>query len=198
MDHQLHPEEYTVFVRGQRFILSRSQIQFDAPNYFTDAFLGNFSEASSRTLHLWDRNPELFALIVEYLSGYDILPLAPSTVPKAMTVDLATRNLAKDAEHLGLSALSERLTVPKPQLDSLPTQYFHFSDLSTCTVEFDVLLNATMPDNMRWNEKGRLVGNDGRAIIVHAAHLGVAYVARVVVFLWHSHLSLQHRKGYVT
>ncbi|GAA5940510.1 hypothetical protein JCM10213_001127 [Rhodosporidiobolus nylandii] len=60
---------YTVYARGTPFDLTFSQISTDSPNYFTAAFLdSDFSEASSRVLRT-DRNPQLFALIVEHLSG---------------------------------------------------------------------------------------------------------------------------------
>ncbi|GAA5975745.1 hypothetical protein JCM11641_005858 [Rhodosporidiobolus odoratus] len=61
----------------------------DEPNYFTAAFLdGGFAESSSRSLRT-DHNPQLFALIVEHLSGYDIVPLSKeldSLVEKLETV----------------------------------------------------------------------------------------------------------------
>lgn len=62
------PEQYTVITRGVTFHLFRSQIEFDSPNYFTSAFLEGFAEAQSQVVHL-DRNPQLFALVVEHVSG---------------------------------------------------------------------------------------------------------------------------------
>jgi hypothetical protein len=88
---------YTVIVRGQPFHLSKAQISFDSPNLFTDSFLGDFAEASSHNMKL-DSNPDIFSLIVEYLSGYPILPLDEAMVPRQMSVQSATRYLVKDAD----------------------------------------------------------------------------------------------------
>ncbi|KAF8592808.1 hypothetical protein BDV93DRAFT_567380, partial [Ceratobasidium sp. AG-I] len=69
------PEEiFTVVVRDQRFVLSRSQIDFDAPNYFTMCFLGDFTESQLRQVEL-SRDPHLFKIIVDYLCGYTVLPI---------------------------------------------------------------------------------------------------------------------------
>jgi hypothetical protein len=71
---------YTVIVRGQPFYLTvraplhgtsrglrrafqRSMILTDSPNWFTSAFLGDFTEAESGVVST-DRSPVLFALIV--------------------------------------------------------------------------------------------------------------------------------------
>ncbi|ORY53984.1 hypothetical protein BCR35DRAFT_246789, partial [Leucosporidium creatinivorum] len=103
-------EQYSVITRGVNFHLSRSQIEYDSPNYFTWAFLEHdFAEAASKVIYL-DRNPQLFALIVEHLSGYEILPLASRAIPDIMTPLVALDNLRIDAEYFGLSKLSARLT----------------------------------------------------------------------------------------
>ncbi|ORY53979.1 hypothetical protein BCR35DRAFT_247265, partial [Leucosporidium creatinivorum] len=106
------PEHYTVIVRGVKFELSYAQITYDSPNHFTTAFLEHdFAEAQSRTLFL-DRNPQLFALIVEHLSGYTILPLAQNALPTTMSYEIAYRNLYTDAEYFGLEYLLQLLSAP--------------------------------------------------------------------------------------
>ncbi|ORY53996.1 hypothetical protein BCR35DRAFT_249750, partial [Leucosporidium creatinivorum] len=81
----------------------------DSPNYFTSAFLSHdFAESSSKIIHL-DRNPQLFTLIVEHLSGYRITPLQPAGLPSCMSVEQATENLRVDAEYFGLEQLQARL-----------------------------------------------------------------------------------------
>lgn len=103
------PEEYTVITRGVIFHLSRGQIESDSPNYFTAAFLEHdFAEAQTKVLYL-DRHPQLFACIVEHLSGYIILPLHPKAVPETMTVWQATENLRADANYFDLKKLLRRL-----------------------------------------------------------------------------------------
>ncbi|BGP16535.1 hypothetical protein JCM10213v2_004537 [Rhodosporidiobolus nylandii] len=97
---------YTVYARGTPFDLTFSQISTDSPNYFTAAFLdSDFSEASSRVLRT-DRNPQLFALIVEHLSGYEVLLLAEQSVPSTMSVEAARE---KDAEYFQLDSLVRKL-----------------------------------------------------------------------------------------
>ncbi|GAA5858071.1 hypothetical protein JCM1840_001029 [Sporobolomyces johnsonii] len=108
------PDRYTVIARDIPFSLSRSQIETDSPNFFTAAFLEHdFAEASSRRLRV-DTHPKLFALIVDYLSGYDILPLTDKTVPDTMSVDVAMKNLLKDADYFQLDSLSPKLATPPP------------------------------------------------------------------------------------
>jgi hypothetical protein len=60
-----------------------------------------------------DSNPDIFSLIVEYLSGYPILPLDEAMVPRRMSVQSATRYLVKDADYLGLAGLHELLVRPR-------------------------------------------------------------------------------------
>lgn len=94
-------QKYTVIVRDEEFTLRKSQIDFDAPNYFTAIFLGDFSEGGTTTTTV-DRNPDLFAIIVEYLSGYHILPLASKALPRTMDSKTAMLNLIEDAAFYGL------------------------------------------------------------------------------------------------
>jgi hypothetical protein len=51
--------------------LTFEQISFDAPNYFTMLWGDDYEESRSNVVRL-SRNPHLFALIYEYLSGYDV------------------------------------------------------------------------------------------------------------------------------
>ncbi|GAA5915035.1 hypothetical protein JCM6882_006763 [Rhodosporidiobolus microsporus] len=110
-DSSKGPSTFTVHCRDASFTLSQSQFETDSPNYFTACFLSpssSFAESSSRTVHT-DRNPLLFALIVEHLSGYDILPLNKEALPKTMSEETARTNLLKDAEYFQLDGLCEKL-----------------------------------------------------------------------------------------
>ncbi|KDN34346.1 hypothetical protein RSAG8_12577, partial [Rhizoctonia solani AG-8 WAC10335] len=107
--------KYTVVLRGQEFVLTKSQIEFDSPNYFTACFLGDFREAQTKRLEL-SRNPDCFKLIVEYLCGYEILPLDDQAIPSHMSADSALRNLRVDALFYQLDALVKSCdTVIKPR-----------------------------------------------------------------------------------
>ncbi|KAG8687847.1 hypothetical protein FRC09_013250, partial [Ceratobasidium sp. 395] len=74
-------------MRGETFVLTRDQIEFDSPNFFTSCFLGEFTESRTRTLTL-SRDPELFRIILDHLSGYEVLPLHQSVIPNRMSPDL--------------------------------------------------------------------------------------------------------------
>ena len=124
MDAQVHQsdspssgnEVYTVVVRGERFELYQDQITFDSPNYFTACFLSDFAESAGHTLKL-SRNPTLFSIIVEYLSGYPILPLSVQAIPSSMDMASAHRYLLADAEFFGLQRLCELLENRGPDID---------------------------------------------------------------------------------
>ncbi|KAF8750967.1 hypothetical protein RHS01_09023 [Rhizoctonia solani] len=90
-------EKYTVSIQGIDFTLSKSQIEFDGPNYFTTCFLGDFRESSTRRVEL-SRDPDLFRIVLSYLSGYTVLPLNERVIPATMSQEAALLNLRADAE----------------------------------------------------------------------------------------------------
>ncbi|CAE6358208.1 unnamed protein product [Rhizoctonia solani] len=97
--------KYTVSIKGKDFQLDQSQIEFDSPNYFTICFLGDFREAQTRHVEL-SRDPELFQLIVSYLSGYEIFPLTDKNTPATMSSISALINLRADAKFYQLEGLA--------------------------------------------------------------------------------------------
>ncbi|CAE6506882.1 unnamed protein product [Rhizoctonia solani] len=98
----IQSELYKLTLRDTTFTLDRSQIEFDSPNYFTSCFLGSFSESHVRETRL-SRDPALFSVIVNYLSGYAILPIQP---PAGMSEQAALENLLRDALFYGLDELA--------------------------------------------------------------------------------------------
>lgn len=90
----------SVSVRGTTFQLYKTQLDSDAPNYFT-RFLEHATQWSL-TIH---RDPLFFELIVSHLSGYKVLPLPDQMVPKYMGKDLALQNFLEDAKYYGLLRL---------------------------------------------------------------------------------------------
>jgi hypothetical protein len=99
-------EEYTIVLRGKRFLLSSDQLHFDAPNYFTTLFEGPFQEAAEgRREAVLYRDPHLFRIIETYLSGYKIFPLPGDGWPKYMSKEAAKENLLDDARFYGLDGL---------------------------------------------------------------------------------------------
>ena len=101
-------DEYTVILRGQRFTLTRDQIEADSPNYFTNCFLGEFNESQTREIRL-GRHPALFTLILEHLSGYDILPLGDAVVIPGMDKERIINHLLSDASSYALDGLRARI-----------------------------------------------------------------------------------------
>ncbi|KAI0742410.1 hypothetical protein C8Q80DRAFT_1109188 [Daedaleopsis nitida] len=156
---------YTIIVRGEEFQLSRSQIAFDSPNYFTDCFSSGFAEARDRILRL-DRNPTLFALIVEYLSGYSILPLSPDMLPAGMSVTAAVRWLRQDAEFYDLKRLLSLIVCPLPSVE------LGWFGLANKVVQLDDVLRSQLPDGVVREPDGSIVSEDTRhAVLVKAQNV---------------------------
>ncbi|KAL1918146.1 uncharacterized protein VTP21DRAFT_3412 [Calcarisporiella thermophila] len=64
---------YSIVIGDRPFRLSGAALASDAPNLFTRVF-SRPREASTRTLALPDKNPEIFELIFRHLQGYCMLP----------------------------------------------------------------------------------------------------------------------------
>ena len=97
-------DQFKVIVRGSKFTLTQSMVEFDSPNYFTACFLGEFRESQTRTIEIW-RDPTLFAIILDYLCGYTVFPLKETQIPSRMTLATAVLNLRADAEFYQLDGL---------------------------------------------------------------------------------------------
>jgi hypothetical protein len=101
---------YALIVNGEKFILTREQIESDPGNYFASYFLGDFSKAAAGTRELIvQKEPQIFKLIQAHLRGYDILPLSDKVVPYYMTKETMTSNLLKEAEFYGLNLLCQKV-----------------------------------------------------------------------------------------
>jgi hypothetical protein len=110
--------KYTVIVKDTQFQLTKEQIQFDSPNYFTSCFLGDFKESKEgkQTVSI-QRHPVLFELIVDYLTGYDIFPLPQSSLIPTMSPLALLKNLKKDALFYGLDGLCEQVDEQVEQIN---------------------------------------------------------------------------------
>jgi len=96
---------FTIILRGVSFALEEENLRFDSPNYFTSYFLGEFEEgAEGKRLLTLNRHPEIFRIIFEYLSGYEIFPLADGVIHGMSTLALL-ENLRRDALFFGLDGL---------------------------------------------------------------------------------------------
>ncbi|KAG9078753.1 hypothetical protein FS749_009186 [Ceratobasidium sp. UAMH 11750] len=115
-------ETYTVTVRSEPFVLTRDQIEFDSPNYFTSCFLGEFAESQARTATL-SRDPDLFRIVLDYLSGYKVLPLHESAVTKRMGNEVAISNLLVDAQFYQLDGLISMIEAHKQETAPVITSH---------------------------------------------------------------------------
>ncbi|CAE6512795.1 unnamed protein product [Rhizoctonia solani] len=95
----------TIIVRGETFTLSEDQIKFEESSLFTK-FIDNHSETPRPPMQS-SRNPRLFALIVDYLCGYEILPIHDANIPHGMTQETVLKNLKADAVYYELRKLVE-------------------------------------------------------------------------------------------
>ncbi|TFK52619.1 hypothetical protein OE88DRAFT_1734589 [Heliocybe sulcata] len=153
--------KYTLTVRGQEFRLSKRQIEFDSPNFFTACFLGSFQESSSKSVTL-DRSPQLFAIIVEYLSGYEILPLPSTFVSERMDAAYVTRNLLVDADFYGLTGLKRLLTTP-----SLPPSLgLEWAGLARKIVTLPEVIGEHLPPGVEYVDGGLYSEEDGNQLPV--------------------------------
>lgn len=102
-------DTFTVYVRSQPFKLTKRQIESEPGCFFSSALLGDFAEATSKTLRL-EQHPATFSLIVDHLSGYSILPLTKEDCSTAgLSEGKLLRYLQEDAEYYGLKRLSAAL-----------------------------------------------------------------------------------------
>lgn len=165
------PTKYTVIVRDEVFTLYKTQIEFDAPNYFTALFLGDFAEGASNTTTLTlDRNPALFSILVEYMSGYHILPLSERALPKTMNARTALRNLVEDAAFYGLSRLHAMLSEPvQPSID------FAWTGFSGKVVPFEDVLRGNLPESVSYTTSGLCSFDSGsvRPVIIYAQNIAL-------------------------
>jgi hypothetical protein len=166
---------YTIIARGEVFKLSKAQISFDSPNLLSDSLLGHFAEASSRELKL-DCHPDLFAIIVDYLSGYPVLPLRTAMLPQRMDTELAMRYLAKDADYLGLNRLHELLCPPQ----TVSTAFEDWAFSEKYGVSLVDVLNDRLPASVQWDkdcEESYPLRDveSGRIMPVVARNIGLRY-----------------------
>ncbi|CUA75333.1 Serine/threonine-protein kinase TOR [Rhizoctonia solani] len=89
------------------FVLSEHQIKFDAPNYFTDFYFGDWTDSppEERHLQLYWRDPKLFSIIITYLNGYSVFPLDEGVIPGHLSVRQTLLNLRVDVRFYRLGGL---------------------------------------------------------------------------------------------
>lgn len=146
------PIVLTISLRGTVFSLSKAQIDFDSPNLFVDALRREGADKLDTRSIRFDRNPTLFAIILEWLSGYEILPLPMTAIPNTMTADVALRNLATDAKFYRLERLQRHLEqaifARAPQFDLSWTVF------GAPIVKFEDVIHSRLPRSASWTQQG--------------------------------------------
>ena len=125
------------------------------------------------TTLILDRSPELFAVIVEYMSGYHILPLAQKALPRTMSMKTALLNLVEDAAFYGLTRLHTLLTSPSP-----PKSDFAWTGFSSRIVTFEDVLNGNLPESVSYTTSGlcSFDGGSGKPVIIFARNMPIKCV----------------------
>ncbi|KAG8740590.1 hypothetical protein FRC10_004127 [Ceratobasidium sp. 414] len=97
-------DSFTVLVSGTPFVLSKSQLERDAPNYLTAYFLDDSGHRIRESLEI-SRDPDIFKLVLRYLNGYQVVPLHDGLIPSLSTAAAALADLRADAEFYQLDGL---------------------------------------------------------------------------------------------
>ncbi|RIA88157.1 hypothetical protein C1645_739579 [Glomus cerebriforme] len=91
---------FNVQIGERSFCLSSESLNNDAPNFFTAAFFGYFSEAKSTNIFI-ERDPTYFSMIIRYLRGYEVdWPINEKT---------SMKNLLADVKYYGFERLQNLL-----------------------------------------------------------------------------------------
>ncbi|CAB4414176.1 unnamed protein product [Rhizophagus irregularis] len=64
-------QTYNIQVGESKFCLTSESLSRDAPNFFTAAFFGYFSESKTTSIFI-ERDPIYFSMMVRYLRGYEV------------------------------------------------------------------------------------------------------------------------------
>lgn len=93
------PELFTISLQGQMFQLDAQQINFDPSPMFRFEYRDDPLYST--------RSPLIFSIIVDYLNGYEVIPIVEGR--GGMSRDQVETNLLLDAEHFGLKNLVQLL-----------------------------------------------------------------------------------------
>ena len=168
---------YTVIVRRETFQLDHAQVHFDAPNFFSNCFSSGFAEATTRVLKL-HRSPITFAIIVDYLSGYPIMPLAEDApaLPRHMDAAALHRYLLEDARFYELQGLYDLLTTSRPSTDLRWTGY------ANEMVSLWDVARGELPEGVVRQADGSVVSTEeGLPMLAYARDVIIRYVINCAV-----------------
>lgn len=151
---------FQVVVRDKAFNLSREQITFESGNLIEQTYLlkspGGMS--GNNSILKVDRHPGSFAIIVDYLSGYDIFPLSDEECFKAgMDRDRLLRYLVSDAIYYQLPVLGDRTKKEQIRLRAEEIKcYKHNAESATEVAKLQMEVEKLRLDMERANVKDKL------------------------------------------
>ncbi|CAG8435472.1 9993_t:CDS:2 [Funneliformis mosseae] len=99
-EHIVHPPGVNDHKGESTFCLTSESLNRDAPNFFTAAFFGHFSEATTTSIFI-ERDPTNFAMIVKYLRRYE--------VDWPVKDKVSMKNLLEDVKYYGFERLQNLL-----------------------------------------------------------------------------------------
>jgi hypothetical protein len=102
---------FTVVVREEVFLLTKSQIEFDSP----DSNLFKTSGAKTHTLNV---DPRIFKIIFDYLAGETIMPIEIEAFPNGMEQALSA------SKELKLTKLKALLTTHQTTVEDVGVSRF--------------------------------------------------------------------------
>ncbi|KAG8706374.1 hypothetical protein FRC08_001114 [Ceratobasidium sp. 394] len=146
-------DNYTVLVSDTPFVLSRSQIERDAPNYLTSHFLDDSGHRIRESLEV-SRDSDIFKLVLRYLNGYQVIPLHDSLIPASSTRAAALADLRADAEFYQLDGLLQacKSEGPSDPKYGVITCYFKVtSDTLSPAESFDDIMPRCSMEIMDYN-----------------------------------------------
>ncbi|GAA5903555.1 hypothetical protein JCM6882_002983 [Rhodosporidiobolus microsporus] len=124
---------HTLVLRGERFVLSETQLRTDSPNWFTGHFLSN----DYPDVVYADRKPDILRKVVlEHLSGYEVFPVKGFI---GLSEEEAARAVLAEAEYFKLKKLvakakevvhEARRTLHWPFKGGPPNEFFRFNSVS--------------------------------------------------------------------
>jgi hypothetical protein len=102
-------DQYTLVVGGDRFVLTKDQIQSDPGNHFDTYFFGKAIEVADGMQELrLAKEPAIFKIIQAHLRGYEVFPISDGLVPVYMSEGLFIKNIWIESQYYGLTNLEEK------------------------------------------------------------------------------------------
>jgi hypothetical protein len=132
---------YNVQIGESKFCLTSESLKRDAPNFFTAAFFGYFSESKTTSIFI-ERDPIYFSIIVRYLRGYE--------VDWPVNDKISMNNLLSDVKYYGFEKL--QILLEEMYEKNFPEKIIPWKVLTYASEgEPVVVVNIKDVELVRWN-----------------------------------------------